>query len=49
MKNRSITQLAALGVVLLLSAVSLGLGAGPAAADTPPQSSRTPESIDFGS
>ena len=51
MKNRSITQLAALalGVGLLLGAVYLGLEAGPAAADTPPVASRTPESIDFGS
>ena len=48
MKNRSITQLAALGVVLLFSAVYLGLGAGPAAADTDPVASRTPDSIDFG-
>ena len=51
MKNRSITQLAALalGAVLLLGAVYLGLEAGPAAADTPPVASRTPGSIDFGS
>jgi hypothetical protein len=49
MKNRSITRLTALGVVLLLWAVYLGPGAGPAAADTPPVSSRTPASIDFGS
>ena len=51
MKNRSITQLAALalGVGLLLGAVYLGLGAGPAAADSPPVASRTPGSIDFGS
>jgi hypothetical protein len=49
MKNRSITQLAALGVVLILWAVYLGPGAGPAAADTPPVSSRTPDSLDFGS
>src|SRR5688572_6509205 len=49
MKNRSITQLAALGVMLLLGAVYLGLGAGPAAADTDPVASRTPSSIDFGS
>src|SRR5687767_14987836 len=49
MKNRSITQLAALGVVLLLWTVSLGLGAGPAAADVDPGASRTPDTIDVGS
>jgi hypothetical protein len=35
--------------MLLLGAVYLGLGAGPAAADTDPVASRTPSSIDFGS
>ena len=49
MTIRSITRLTALVGMLLLWAACLGPGAGPAAADTPPVSSRTPESIDFGS